>query len=213
MKEIKTILFDLGNVIIRFDASILEKTYSSYARIDEGQFIEYLLESDNINKYMEGKLSSSQFYEKTRRHFRMDVGFDEFYRIWNSMFYPYPEMEKIIRSIKKKYPHIKLVLISNTNEEHYKFIKEKYEILKLMDVCVVSHELGRQKPHPDIFNVAMRLAGSIPKNTFYTDDRPELVTAARVMGIRAFQYVLWPTGAGRGPKDILKRGNLSKRLL
>ncbi|MGD2279449.1 MAG: HAD-IA family hydrolase, partial [Candidatus Omnitrophota bacterium] len=100
----------------------------------------------------------------------------------------YPEMEKIIKELKDKYPGVKLVLISNTNEAHYDFIKEKYEILKLMDKCVVSHELGRQKPHPDIFNKAMRLAGSIPKETFYTDDRPDLVSAARVMGIRAFDF-------------------------
>jgi HAD superfamily hydrolase (TIGR01509 family) len=57
-----------------------------------------------------------------------------------------------------------------------------------MDACVVSHELGKQKPDPDIFNEAMRLAGSIPKNTFYTDDRLDLIEAARVMGIRAFEF-------------------------
>jgi putative hydrolase of the HAD superfamily len=188
LKDIKAILFDLGNVIIRFDASILEKNYSTYGKIDEGKFVDYLLESENINRYMEGKITSNQFYEKTRRYFKMDVNFNEFYRIWNSMFYPYPEMEEIIRSIKKSYPDIKLVLISNTNEAHYDYIKEKYDILRSLDALVVSHELGRQKPHPDIFNEAMRLAGSIPKNTFYTDDRPELVEAARIMGIRAFQF-------------------------
>lgn len=188
MKDIKAILFDLGNVIVRFDASILEKNYSSYGKIDEGKFIDYLLESDNINRYMEGKLSNSQFYRKTRRYFGMDVSFDEFYRIWNSMFYPYPEMESLIKSIKNKYPQMKLILISNTNEAHYDFIKEKYDILKYMDACVVSHELGKQKPDPDIFKEAMRMAGSIPKNTFYTDDRLDLIEAARVIGIRAYEF-------------------------
>ena len=185
---IRAILFDLGNVIIRFDPDILDKGYSPYARMIEGKFTDYLLNSEVINAYMEGKIDSSQFYHRTRRVFKMDVDFNEFYRVWNSMFYPYPEMEEIIISLKKNYPDVKLVLISNTNEAHYDFIKQKYEVLKHMDACVVSHELGKQKPHPDIFKEAMRLAGSIPKDTFYTDDRPELIEAARVMGIRAFQF-------------------------
>ncbi|MFH1553062.1 MAG: HAD family phosphatase [Candidatus Omnitrophota bacterium] len=186
---IKAILFDLGNVIVRFDAEKVEKEFGGYGKIKEGEFVDYITDSDNTNRYMEGRLTSSQFYNKTRRLFKMDIGFNEFYRVWNSMFYSYPEMEDIIKAIRKKYPDIKLVLISNTNESHYEFIREQYKILDLMNAHVVSHEVGKQKPHMDIFNEALRLAESIPKDTFYTDDRLDLIEAARVMGLRAFQFV------------------------
>ena len=185
---IKAIFFDLGNVIVGVDPAIAVKGYSVFAGGKEKALTDYMRYSDNLSRYQEGKLTSSQFYSKTRRYFKMAIDFNEFYRVWNSMFYPYPEVEKIIRSIKKTYPDIKMILLSDTNEAHHTFIKEQYDILGLLDDHVVSYEVGKQKPHPDMFKKALKAAGSIPKDTFYTDDRPELTDAARVMGIRAFQF-------------------------
>ena len=187
-KPIKAMLFDLGNVIIRFDPEILVKGYSSYTRIKTPNFVEYVLESTNINKYMEGKLTSSQFYMRTKRLFKLKISYGDFYKVWNDIFYPYPEMETMLRDIRTKYPNIKLVLISNTNETHYDFLEKEYKILDIFDGVILSHEVGRQKPHPDIFQKALKAAGSLPKETFYTDDRLDLIEAARSMGLRAFQF-------------------------
>ncbi|MFC1570408.1 HAD family hydrolase [Candidatus Omnitrophota bacterium] len=189
MKTIKAILFDLGNVIIRFDAAIFEKGLEPFGRIEDGKIVDYLMESYYVNRYMEGRLTASQFYTKTRKRFGLKIKFNEFFRIWNSIFFPYPEMEEIVKRLKERHPEIKLVLISNTNLEHYEFLKKDYEVLSLMDECVVSHEVGRIKPHPAIFNEALKAAGTLPKDTFYTDDREDLIEAARVMGIKAFQFV------------------------
>jgi glucose-1-phosphatase len=187
-RSIKAMLFDLGNVIIRFDPEMLVKGYSPHSRIKSPNFVEYVMESPNINKYMEGKLTSSQFYMRTKKLFRLDMRYGDFYRVWNGIFYPYPEVEKILLEIRKKYPQIKLVLVSNTNESHYEFLAKEYGILGIFDEVVLSHEVGRQKPHPDIFKKALSAAEALPKETFYTDDRLDLIEAARSMGIRAFQF-------------------------
>jgi len=186
--KIKSILFDLGNVIIKFDPAIAEKGYSRHGKFSKGAFITYLMNSDIVDKYMEGKLTSSRFYTVTCKKFKLDMKFNEFYKIWNSIFYPYPEMEEIVRSLKSKYPDIKLVLVSNTNEAHFDFLKIKYDVLSVFDKHVVSHKIGFIKPRSKIFREALRIAGGIAKETFYTDDRPELISAARVLGLRAFQF-------------------------
>ena len=188
-KTIKAIVFDLGNVLIKFDPALLTRGFSEYGKVDEKKMTEYLLESDNINRYMAGKITSSQFYTRTKKIFRIKISYREFYEVWNSVFHPYPEMEDMVRAIREKYPEIKLVLLSNTNEEHYEFLEKEYGILEVFDECVVSHEVRRIKPHPDIFQEALRLAGSLPRETFYTDDRKDLIEAARVMGLRAYQFV------------------------
>ncbi|MGB2879101.1 MAG: HAD family phosphatase [Candidatus Omnitrophota bacterium] len=202
MRDIHAILLDLGNVVIKLNPSALETGYGAYSKTAEKEIEEYILDSDDMNRYMEGKLSSRQFYGKVRRRFKMNIDYDEFYGIWNSMFLGYPEMEEIIRALKEKYPEIKLILISNTNEAHYDFIKDKFDILELLDGHIVSHELGVQKPDPKIFSEAMKLAGSIPKTTFYTDDREDLISAARAMGIKAFQF----TGHGGFRSQLAKYG-------
>jgi len=187
-KTIKAILFDLGNVIVKVAPEVSAKEYSAYCAMTEQRFMEYITNSDNVKKYQEGKLTSSRFFSKTRSFFRMDIRFNEFYRIWNSMFRPYPEMEEIVRNIRKDYPDIRLVLLSDTNEAHYGFLKQECEVLDLLDAWVVSYEVGKQKPHPYMYRAALKAAGTIPRDTFYTDDRQELIDSARVMGVRAFRF-------------------------
>lgn len=186
--SIKAILFDLGNVIVKIDTKPLEEKWAHQGKKTRQEVVDYFLDSDNMNRYMEGKLSSSHFYSKTKRFFNLDIGFNDFYDLWNSVIFPYPQMERLIKDIKNVYQDIRLILISNTNEKHYEFIRKNYKILELLDGYAVSHEIGIQKPHPKIYNKALRLAGTLPKNTFYADDRPDLIDAARVLGIRAFQF-------------------------
>lgn len=187
-KNIKAAFFDLGNVVVRFDTDILVKGFSPFTKIKNPNFAEYVLDSPNMNRYMEGKLTSSQFYNRTKKLFKMDVSYGDFYRVWNTIFYPYPEVEEILRSIKKKYPELKLILVSNTNETHFSFIEKEYDVLRVFDETILSHEVGCQKPDPDIFTKALRAAGTLPKDTFYTDDRLDLIESARAMGIRAYQF-------------------------
>lgn len=188
MKKIKSILFDLGNVLIKLDFEALEKGYMEHAKFPKGSMIEYMMDSSLMNRYMEGDLNSAQFYRKTKKLFKMDINLTDFYRIWNSMFIPYPEMEELIKCVKATHPEIKMVLLSNTNEAHYEHIRDEYSVIKLMDAHLVSHEFGAQKPDPAIYKEALRLAGTLPKDTFYADDRADLIEAARLMGIRAFQF-------------------------
>ena len=187
-RTIKAILFDLGNVIVKVVPDVPAKEYSSCCEMTDQRFMEYITNSDNVKKYQEGKLTSSRFFSRTKNFFRMDIGFHEFYRIWNSMFRPYPEMEGIVRNIRKNYPDIRLVLLSDTNEAHYEFLKQECEVLDLLDAWIVSYEVGKQKPHPYMYRAALKAAGTIPRDTFYTDDRQGLIDSARVMGICAFRF-------------------------
>ncbi|MBD3426632.1 MAG: HAD-IA family hydrolase [Candidatus Omnitrophica bacterium] len=187
-KNIKAILFDLGNVIVDVDEVKLERSYSPHGKVSEGELVSYVKASQDANRYMEGKLSTSQFYYRARRRFRLDMKFGDFYRVWNSIFLAKSDMEDLIRNLKSSYPDVKLILISNTNEAHYRYIRDNYKILDELDGHVVSYEAGCQKPDRRIFAEAMRKAGSIPPETIYVDDRLDLIRAARVMGIHAFHF-------------------------
>ncbi|MFH1837196.1 MAG: HAD family phosphatase [Candidatus Omnitrophota bacterium] len=186
--NIKAILFDLGNVIVKFDPAIAEEGYSKHGKIEKNTFVDYIMDPGDVDRYMEGKLSSSKFYTKTRNKFRLDIGFKDFYEIWNSIFYPYPEMEEIVKNLKEKFPDIRLVLVSNTNEKHFIFLKENYSVLGHFDEHVLSHEVGLIKPKPGIFKQALRVGDSLAKETLYFDDRQDLIDAARIMGIKAFLF-------------------------
>ncbi|MDD4957222.1 MAG: HAD hydrolase-like protein [Candidatus Omnitrophica bacterium] len=187
------IFFDLGNVIVKVHEDKLEEGYSRHAKFKPGDILEYFRTSREVKSYAEGKISSSQFFARTRRRFRMDVKFGEFYGIWNGIFSPEPGTEDVIRGIRSAYPDVKLVLVSDTNEAHFEYIKVTYPVLNMFDGYVLSYKVGKLKPHHAMFTEALRVAGSKPRDSFYTDDREDLIAAARVMGIKAFVFVDAPT--------------------
>jgi putative hydrolase of the HAD superfamily len=187
-KKIETIFFDLGNVLVKYDTSILVEGYGRYGTVTHEDFTRFLHSSREANGYMEGKINSSVFYTRTKRLFDLDVKFAEFYDVWNSMFWGYPEMEKAVRNIKEKHSDIRLVLLSNTNEAHFDFIRREYAFLDLFDHYIVSHEVGYQKPHRRIYRAALKVGINPAARSFYTDDMPRFIKAAREMGMHAYQF-------------------------
>lgn len=200
--NIKAVFFDLGNVLVRFDINILINGFSGSKRLTPEKLEKYIMRSKTGKSYMEGKISSSIFYTRTKRELKMKYKFNEFYKIWNSMFYPYPEMENITLKIKEKYPDIKLLLVSDTNQAHFDHIKEAYPFINIFDHFVLSYEVGKMKPHPYIYNEALKIAGTLSKDTIYIDDRADLIKAARSMGICAYQF----TGHQKLLEDLEKHG-------
>jgi len=93
-----------------------------------------------------------------------------------------PGMKEMLRELKKDFF---LVALTNTVEVHWSFLLKTYDILHLMDGCVVSYLEGVAKPDPAIYKrVAERYCGGGPPH-FHTDDLPEYVEAARKMGWRS----------------------------
>jgi FMN phosphatase YigB (HAD superfamily) len=93
-----------------------------------------------------------------------------------------PGMKEGLLHLKSEFS---LVALTNTVEVHWTFLLKTYEILKLMDGCVVSYLEGVAKPDPAIYQAVMDryCNGGVP--CFHTDDLPEYVEGARKMGWRS----------------------------
>ncbi len=93
-----------------------------------------------------------------------------------------PGMKEVLRELKHDFF---LVALTNTVEVHWTFLLKTYEILKLMDGCIVSYLEGVAKPDLAIYQAVVDryCDGGLPY--FHTDDLPEYVEAARRMGWRS----------------------------
>lgn len=187
-KKINAIFFDVGNVLVKYDIEIMETEYLKYCKQKKGVLTNYFQNSETIKRYMLGKLNSSQFYAKTRRLFKMDIKYYDFYDIWNSIFSRFPEMEDIVAKIRKKYPEIKMIVVSDMNEAHCEYLMDNYKILDQMDGYVWSHIVGKRKPNSLIYNNALKISGAIAKEVFYVDDRENFIKKSRPMGIKSFHF-------------------------
>jgi glucose-1-phosphatase len=66
----------------------------------------------------------------------------------------------------------------------------------------LSYEVGAMKPLPLIYRRAIRKAGCLPEECFFTDDIASYVEGARVQGIDAVQF----ESAAQIERELRKRG-------
>lgn len=189
--SIRAVFFDLGNVLVKFDANIAAEKFSGLSGLSTEKIWQLLFASDLERAYTKGEISSEKFYAELSKHFKRPVDFPSFCRAWNDIFWVNKGIEKVLTRIKnsKRYG---LYLISNTNDLHFEFIKERFTVLSHFDRCFPSHEVGSRKPESSIFKHALREAKVTPKEAVFIDDIPEFVEAAQSVGMHGIQYLSIP---------------------
>ena len=182
---IKTVIFDLGDVIVNVDKT---EQFEKFA-VKSNKSVPYLkkyFDNSYLRKaYGRGELSSRQFYCKTAKELNLKMGFNEFKKAWCNIFTLNKNVEKLVRDLKRNF---KLVLLSNTDELHFEYIKNKFKIVNDFDEYVLSYIEGCMKPNPLIFWRAIKKSKTAPFNCVYLDDIYGFVFVARLMGVKAFQY-------------------------
>ncbi len=183
---IKTIIFDLGRVIVNIDKTKRMKELAGKGD-KAAEFIEgYLGDfSPIVKEFGKGRITPRQFYEKVSRELNLKISFNEFKDLWCNIFTLNDEVADLIRRLKKGY---RLVLLSNVDKWHWEHIKRKYKIMDIFDDYALSYKLGCMKPNPKIYLDAIRKSKAMPWDCMYFDDIARFIYVARLFGIRAFQY-------------------------
>jgi FMN phosphatase YigB (HAD superfamily) len=188
--KIEAILFDLGKVLIDFNFETGVQALHASCSISRNQLEEVLWDENWIRRYERGEISTREFHEYLCEKASLKMDLPEFCQTWGSVFLPgLLVSEDLIAALGRKYP---LILVSNTNEAHIEFVREKYRILDYFDRQILSFEVGSLKPDPEIFEHAIEAAECTPGALFFTDDREENILAAGKFGIHAHQFKTEP---------------------
>jgi HAD superfamily hydrolase (TIGR01509 family) len=91
------------------------------------------------------------------------------YNQWSAChhFEMYPEVPEVLRAIRGT--GVKIGLISNTQRCLSTFA-EHFELVGLFDVSLSSYQHGFMKPHPSIFEAALRAVDSAPEQAVMVGD-------------------------------------------
>ena len=185
-KLIKTVIFDLGKVLIPFD---WQRGYQALAQESpyQPEEIRLRLKEMGIFDPMErGRIEPREAARLVGKALDFDVSLERFRELWSSIFLPETIVpESLLEGLRTAH---RLLLLSNTDAIHFAWISEKYTILRHFDHCVLSFELDARKPEPAIYREAIARAGCPAGEIFFTDDRPDNVEAARQAGIDAVQF-------------------------
>ncbi|HNY41511.1 MAG TPA: HAD family phosphatase [Bryobacteraceae bacterium] len=197
---IKTVIFDLGRVLVDFDFMRGYKTMSAMSGLDVEEVRQRFHSSGIANEFESGVITEREFEERTQRMLGTSIPHERFEEIWFSVFLPGTLMpEAVVEGIRRNH---RTLLLSNTNAMHFRGLKQQYRILDHFDAYVLSHEVGAMKPQPAIYEAAIRAAGCQPGECFFTDDVAEYAEGARRHGIDAVQF----TGAAQAMEELSRRG-------
>jgi putative hydrolase of the HAD superfamily len=200
---LKAVIFDLGNVLVSFDTMRAVSGISAFTDKKPGEISSRLFGAVKLLKaFEEGRLSPQDFFSKIKKTLRLSLSYKAFKPIWNEIFFLTQDnisTAQVAAQLRQEY---KVALLSNTNVLHFEYIKKQYALFDIFPDIFTSFEAHVTKPHPQIYIQAMKALGVAPPETFYVDDRADLVAKARLLGIRAFVY----QGTAQLKKDLAACG-------
>ncbi len=183
---IRSILFDLGNVLVPFDIHRGYDALAANSGLSEEEVARRVKDSGLYPLYESGLCETDDFRNRFSRLLGLDCSHHQFREMWNSIFLPETATsEELILDLKHRY---RLVLLSNTNELHYGWLRERYSILRHFDAYTLSYEVKAMKPDDRIYAAAVANAQCEPGECFFTDDIERYVEGARGFGIDAEQF-------------------------
>lgn len=184
-KHYSTIVFDLGNTLIRVDHSISARKIANLFHLDSKKIYDTFFDSCLTRDFERGLISPKEFHKRAESLLGIRLPFKDFAAIWNDIFCEDEAACKLARELKKYY---RLFLLSNVNRLHFEYIRKNFDIIKIFDEVIVSYMVGAIKPDKIIFDYVIRRAGGDKSKILYIDDREDLIKEATVLGIPSIRY-------------------------
>jgi putative hydrolase of the HAD superfamily len=189
MNKIKSIIFDLGGVILNLNYA---KTVDEFKKIGVLHFKELYNQKKQMHlfdDFEKGKTQPVEFISSLKDSENLKIKEIDFINAWNAMLLEIPfEKLDFIYSLKKDY---KIFLLSNTNEIHIKkfendLIKKNMlkKFYKCFDKMYYSSRIGKRKPDEDCFKQVMEENGLVGDSTLFIDDSIQHIQGAEKIGIK-----------------------------
>lgn len=187
MAGIKVVIFDLGDVIV--DIVWLNQNPRFLAKCKVPlRDVDALFEGGGAWwNFEKGLISGEEFSELAASRLKYVGGAKEFRKDLSHMLEASINQQvfDIICSLKLRHGrNIDLWLLSNLNEDHYRYLREKWPgIFANFFEVFLSFELGERKPDEAIYKKVLAKGGAAPASCLFFDDRKENVLGAKRAGI------------------------------
>ena len=183
---ITTLFLDIGGVLLtngwdRYARRrAAENFHIDYAEMDERHHLTY-------DTYESGKLSLKDYLDRVVFYEKRPFSMGDFRNFMFSCSEPFPLMIELVGTLKDKY-HLRTIAVSNEGRELTQYRIEQFKLREVIDAFVSSCFVHFRKPDKDIFNIALDISQSSPRQVAYIDDRRLFVEVASGLGIHGIQH-------------------------
>jgi putative hydrolase of the HAD superfamily len=180
---LRTILFDLGNVIVHFSHALMCEQIGGVLGRTGPETRSFLIDSGLMWDFERGKLSEQDLLAAVQKELGRRVEPVALSTACSDIFQLNEPIVPVIESLKRQ--GLRLVVLSNTSRWHVQWIRQKWDVLDHFDQLVLSYKVGAIKPEPMMYEAALKAIHCKPEECFYTDDIPAYVARGREFGLQA----------------------------
>lgn len=184
---IKNIVFDYGNVMIRFDPAYMVGRYVSDAE-DVALLANVVFDRLYWDALDDGSITDEEIIEAVKKRIPERL-WSVSERIYYNWMYNLPEidgMNDLVRHVKNDLG-ARVFLLSNISTYFSDRAHEKRE-LDIFEKCIFSAAVGHVKPDADMFEYLCRECDIDPAETLFIDDSEKNIKGAQAFGIKGYLF-------------------------
>lgn len=205
MKNIKTVIFDLGGVYFTDGTKRAIDIITQRWNLDQSKVAD-VFKGKIGTAYRESQISHEEFWRQAKETLGIDAPMEELAEIWLNGYVPIEGTVEIIKELKEK--GYEILYLSDNVQERIDYIEEKYHFLQYFKSGVFSHIAGVRKPNPKIYQLALEESSNPAENCVYIDDKPNLLEEADKLGMATIAFV----NADETRKKLIELGvNLTEK--
>ena len=178
---LKNIVFDLGNVLVKFDSN--ELIYSFFNKRQEEVKSFYF---DSLwNEYDQGLYSVEEMIEKGVKQFpELELSIKKLMYHWTEFVIPLKDNVAYIKDLKRLGYNV--YILSNIPEDDTKYLRS-CGVFDNIDGGVFSYEYKKIKPDPEIFHILLKKYDLKASECLFLDDRKDNVVTASDLGFETIE--------------------------
>lgn len=188
--SVKTLIFDLGGVILDLSIPHTLDTFAELSRMPKEKVHEIYLSAPGFIDYEKGAIDDATFRDFVRETYAINAGDDEIDTAWNAMLRGIPAQK--LELLTRLQGEFQVFLLSNTNAIHVHHInevilpkgQEKRTLDSYFHKAYYSHRMGKRKPDAEIFEQVIEENHLVPEQTLFLDDYAINIEGARSVGIK-----------------------------
>ncbi|MCB0541482.1 MAG: HAD family phosphatase [Chitinophagales bacterium] len=192
LKNIKNIIFDLGEVIVDLDFNRTEQAFTNLFNVPAHQLYSYHKQNHLFDDLETGKISPSEFRNSLKKNLPKNTITDrEIDDAWNAMLLDISSQK--IELVKKLRQNYQTFVLSNTNKIHIDYVDQQMlpkhnlkSLNEIFDFVYYSHIIKHRKPDKEAYTFILDKHNLTPQQTLFIDDKAENIESARNLNMHTW---------------------------
>ncbi len=179
---IRTIVFDMGGVLIRFDREFFIRRLGIHAE-DETILMNEVFCSLEWARMDRGSITESEAVKSicARLPERLHLAAEQLTTMWERPILEIDGMYDLVKELKTR--GYKVLLLSNASVRQHEYWP-RIPASELFDGKLISSDVHLVKPQPEIYRLLCETFHVLPEECFFIDDSPQNIEGAYEIGIQ-----------------------------